>query len=301
MNIEPARYTNGRMALGDLCSSISRLERRRREVACLEDLVKLAELLLLRGDFLGCLADHDLAESAAEEAAALFPNAGTAMVLRARVEARFRRFEESHALLDLAVGCGGSREQIMSTRAGLLQATGKFWGALELRDRLARERPGIETFGALATLSAEMDQFALAEILYAEAMNLDDGQSPFACAQLLYEWGVAAMRHGDLGRAEQRFIDLEAVLPWHMPGQARRAEVALARGQIEAAAAFIASALDASDDPAYRVIHARIMAAGGDHAEAMNESRRAADGYAAFLASGRRRAPRKSDRVPTLS
>lgn len=284
MKIDPTRYTSGRKALADLCSSISRLERQRREIVCLEDLVALAELLLLRGDLLGCIADHDLAEAAAEEAVALFPTAGSALLIRARVAARFHRFRESHALLDLAMVNGGSRQQIMSTRAALLQATGKCWEALELRDRLAREHHSIQTLGALATLSAERDQFALAEILYAEALNADHGESPLPCAQLLYAWGVGAMRHGDLARAEEIFVQLEAVLPWHMPGQGRRAEVALARGQVEAAAALIESPLDASDDPAYVVIHAQILAALGHHAEAENESQRAAAAYASLLA-----------------
>jgi tetratricopeptide (TPR) repeat protein len=284
MKLEPARYTSRRMSLADFCSSISRLERRRREVACLEDLVALAELLLLRGDLLGCIADHDLAEAAAEEAGASFPTAATANLIRARVAARFHRFKESHALLDLAMVTGGSRRQIMSTRAALLQSTGKFWEALELRDRLAREHHGIETLGALATLSVEMGQFALAEMLYAEALNADDGVSPLPCAQLLYEWGVGAMRHGDLDRAEDIFVQLEAVLPWHIPGRGRRAEIALARDQVETAAALIESPLEASDDPEYLALHAEILAARGEHAEAAHESQRAAAAYESLLA-----------------
>lgn len=283
MKIELERYTSGRSALEDLCSAISRLERKRRDGACVEDLVSLAELLLLRGDLLGCIADHDLAEAAAEEAIESFPGDGAAILTRARICARFHQVGQSEVLLDLAMVAGCSRQQIQGARAALLQATGQFWDALELRDRLARERPNLETLGALATLSAEMGQFALAEMLYAQAIKADDGIVPLRCAQLLYAWARAAMRQGDLARADELLVHLEIVLPWHMPGRAGRAEIALARGDLDGAAALIESPLEASDDPAYVALNAQILAARGEDTEAANEAQRAAAVYDALL------------------
>jgi hypothetical protein len=92
------------------------------------------------------------------------------------------------------------------------------------------------------------------------------------------------MRHGDLDRAEDIFVQLEAVLPWHIPGRGRRAEIALARDQVETAAALIESPLEASDDPEYLALHAEILAARGEHAEAAHESQRAAAAYESLLA-----------------
>ena len=284
MKIDPARYTSGRIALANLSSSIESLERGRVEGARFEDLVTLSELLFLRGDLLGRIADHDRAEAAAEEAAASSPATVDAIVIRARLAERFHRFREAHALLDQAIAFGGANRQIAATRAALFQATGRFGEAVALRKRLAQEDRGIDTLGALATLSAEMGLWAMAEALYAEALDADDGVSPLPCAQLLFEWGVGAMRRGDLERAEEIFVQLEAILPAHVPGRGHRAEVALARGQMEAAAALIEPLLAAADDPEYVAIHAEILAARGDYAGAAMEAQCAAAAYESLLA-----------------
>ena len=60
------------------------------------------------------------------------------------------------------------------------------------------------------------------------------------------------MRRGDLERADELFVALDALLPMHVPGRGHRAEVALARGQLDIAAALIAPLVELSDDPEYR-------------------------------------------------
>ena len=152
-----------------------------------------------------------------------------------------------------------------------------------LRERLAKDDPGIHTLGALASLLAEMDQWAAAEARYSAALDADQGISPFPCAQLLFEWGVSAMRRGDLDRAEAIFAELDAILPAHVPGRGHRAEVALARGQLDVAAALIKPLLEISDDPEYRATYAEILAARGD-GQAANEAERAAAAYEQLLA-----------------
>ena len=136
--------------------------------------------------------------------------------------------------------------------------------ALSLRERLAKEDPGIHTLGALASLLAEMDRWAAAETSYAAALEADSGVSPLPCGQLLFEWGVSAMRRGELDRAEALFGELDAILPAHVPGRGHRAEVALARGQLDVALALITPLLDTSDDPEYRATYAEILAARGE-------------------------------------
>ena len=91
-----------------------------------------------------------------------------------------------------------------------------------------------------------MDQWAAAESCYAAAVDADEGTSPIPCGQLLFEWGVSAMRRGDLDRAEEIFVELDAILPQHVPGRGHRAEVALARGQLDFAAALITPLLETS-------------------------------------------------------
>jgi tetratricopeptide (TPR) repeat protein len=284
MMLGPKRYTSGRIAVANLSASIESLELRRVESAAFEDLEALSKLLFLRGDLLGRIVDHDRAELVATEALALSPSIGVSLYIRARLAERFHRFEEANALLDQALATGHPRQEIDVERAALLQATGRYGEALILRERLAKDDPGIHTLGGLASLLAEMDQWAAAETCYAAALDADDGGvSPLPCGQLLFEWAVSAMRRGDLDRAEAIFIELDAILPPHAPGRGHRAEVALARGELEVAAALITPLLETSDDPEYRAVYAGILTARRD-SKAASEVERAAAAYELLLA-----------------
>jgi tetratricopeptide (TPR) repeat protein len=283
MMIDTQRYTSGRIALANLSASIESLDLRRQERATFDDLVALSKVLFLRGDLLGRIADHDRGEQSAIEAIELSPETGKAFYARARLAERFHRFAEAKELLDRAITAGFSGQEIDIERAALLQATGKFSEALALREKLAEDNPGIHTLGALATLLAEMGQWAAAQGRYTAALDRDEGISPIPCAQLLFEWGVNAMRRGDLDRAEQIFAELETVLPAHVPGRGHRAEVALARGERDLAAALIKPLLEIADDPEYTATYAEILAAGGDP-EAAIQAERAAAEYERLLA-----------------
>jgi tetratricopeptide (TPR) repeat protein len=129
-----------------------------------------------------------------------------------------------------------------------------------------------------------MDRWAAAETCYAEALDADKGISPFPCGQLLFEWGLSAMRRGDLNRAEAIFAELDAILPAHVPARGHRAEVALTRGQLDLAVALIAPLLEISDDPEYRAIYAEILAARGEREAAVRVAERAAAAYELLLA-----------------
>ena len=281
--INRGRYTSGRIAVANLSASIESLELRAVEHPGFEDLVGLSKLLFVRGDLLGRIVDHDRAELVANEAIALSPSPADAFYIRARIAERFHRFDEAGALLDQALVAGYSTREVDVERAALWQATGKYGEALVLRKKLAKEDPGIHTLGALATLLSEMDQSAAAEHRYAAALDADDGVSPLPCAQLLFEWGVGAMRHGELVRAETIFAELDAILPAHVPGRGHRAELALARGQLDLAADLIIPLLETSDDPEYRATYAEILAARGERQAALIEAECAAAAYELLL------------------
>jgi tetratricopeptide (TPR) repeat protein len=283
MMIDTRRYTSGRIAVANLSTMIDSLELGRVERTSLQNLVALSTLLFVRGDLLGRIADHNRAELVTTEAIALAPGTGNAHYIRAQLAGRFHRFWEANALLDRALAAGYPRQRIDVERAALLQATGQYREAQVLRERLTKDEPGIHTLGALASLLAEMDEWSAAEACYAAALDADHGVSPFPCGQLLFEWGVSAMRRDDLERAEAIFAELDAVLPAHVPGRGHRAEVALARGQLDVAAALIKPLLAISDDPESRAIYAEILAARGDR-EAASEAERAAEGYELLLA-----------------
>jgi tetratricopeptide (TPR) repeat protein len=284
MMIDPKRYTNGRIALANLSASIETLELNRIESASCEGLATLSNLLFLRGDLLGRIADHDRAELAAMEAITLAKETGIVFYTRARLAGRFHRFEEAKELLDRAQAAGYPTRDVEAERAALLQATGQYDQALALREKLVKDDPGIHTIGALATLLAEMDHWDAAEGRYTVALDTDDGISPLPCAQLLFEWGVNAMRRGCLDRAEEIFAEVDHVLPAHVPGRGHRAEVALARRQFDLAGSLIRPLLEISDDPEYRATYAEILAAQGDSEAAALQAERAAARYELLLA-----------------
>jgi tetratricopeptide (TPR) repeat protein len=281
--IAAGRYTSGRIALTNLSASIDGLELRRAEGGNVDSLLALSRLLFLRGDILGRLADYDRAEFIALEAIRMSPGTARALYVRAQLAGRFHRFKEANTFLDQALEDGHPRHEIDLERAALLQATGRYTDALVLRERSAKHDPGIQTLGALASLLAEMGQWMAAETSYTKALEADDGLSPLPCSQLLFEWGVSAMRQGHLERAELILAQLDAILPAHVPGRGHRAEVALARGQLDLAMMLIMPLIDGSDDPEYRGIYAEILAARGD-SKAAREAERAAAAYELLLA-----------------
>jgi tetratricopeptide (TPR) repeat protein len=284
MIIDPKRYTSGRIALANLSASIDSLKYRRAEHATFKDLMSLSDLLFLRGDLLGRIRDHDEAEVVAKEAIATSPESANAIYIRARLASRFHRFKEAAALLDQAAAAGHARQEIEAESASLLQATGQYREALVLRERLAKQDPGIQTVGALATTLAEMGEWLAAEGRYVSALDADIGLSPIPCSQLLFEWGVNAMRRGELDRAEHIFGELAAILPAHVPGQGHRAEVALAHGQLDRAVTLITPLLLIADDPEYRATYAEILESLGDDEAAAIEADRAAAEYERLLA-----------------
>lgn len=284
MIIDAKRYTSGRIALANLSASIESLQVLRSNGASVADLLTLSNLLFLHGDLLGRISAHDRAELVATEGIELSTDMGLVFFTRARLAGRFHRFGQAFLLLDRAAEAGYARREIDIEQASLLQATGKYREALILRERLASDDPGIHTVGALATLLAEMDEWGQAEQRYAGALESDHGMSPIPAAQLLFEWGVNAMRRGDLERAEEILCDLDTILPGHVPGRGHRAEVALARGALDRALALITPLLAIADDPEYRATHAEILEERGEATSARTEAERAAAEYNQLLA-----------------
>jgi tetratricopeptide (TPR) repeat protein len=220
--IADRRYTSGQIALANLLAQIDSFERCRIDDPSFDQLVTLSDLLFVRGNVLGVAADHHRAELIGGEAIALAPEAATALYLRARLAERCHRFQEASALLGQARIQGYPAHQVCLEEAVLLQATGRYPEALALRQRLARDEPGIHTLGSLAALLGEMDDWQAAEAGYAAAVEADQGVSPFPCAELLFEWSVQATRRGDLQRAAEVLTELERILPQHAGARAQR-------------------------------------------------------------------------------
>ena len=113
---------------------------------------RLVDLLILRGEVLGRIADY---ERAAELALVLVrdaPDDGAAWLARARTRATFHRFVEAIADLDAAGRRGADQAALDSERAAILQPVGCYVEARLLRRDAAERRPDFATLGALAVL-----------------------------------------------------------------------------------------------------------------------------------------------------
>ena len=115
----------------------------------------LVDLLILRGDVLGHIAEYEQAARLAELLVCAAPDGGASWLARARTRATFHRFAEALADLAAARRCGADQATLDAERAAILQAVGCYADALVLRRTAAERRPDFTTLGALAVLEAE--------------------------------------------------------------------------------------------------------------------------------------------------
>jgi tetratricopeptide (TPR) repeat protein len=240
----------------------------------------LIDLLLLRGDVLGRIADHERAAQVAGQLVRQAPDSATAWLARAGTHAIFGRIGEALDDLDTARGRGCDQATMNVARAAILQAAGYYWHALVLCESEAKQRPSFNTLGALAALHAERGKVAAAEPLFAEARRRYQGVSPFPVASLDYRQGLMWHSRGDLPAARSWFGAAQRRVPAYAPTLGHLAEVDAALGAHEAAIARLRPLASSSDDPRYAVGLARVLAAAGYRRAARRWRYRAAARYA---------------------
>lgn len=272
--------TSGGIALMNLQGQIDSLEsqaaRGRLAVAQRADLI---DLLSLRGQILGCIADYECAAALAEQFVSDAPADGLAFLTRARTRATFHRFAEALADLDRAERLGSERVSLEAERAAIFQALGRYDEALTLRRDAAERQPNFTTLSALAGLQAERGQVAEAERLFAEGRRRYDSVSPFPVAQLDFQRGQMWLEQGDLPAARAWFKAAQRRLPAYAPALGHLAEVEAALGQREAAITRLRPLAISSDDPDYAAQFAILLSQNGQAQEARQWRVKAAARY----------------------
>ena len=185
----------------------------------------LIDLLLLRGEVLGRIADYEHAAELAVELVHDAPDDVRAWLARARTRATFHRFAEALADLETAGQNSLDRAAVDAERAPILQAVGCYWHALVLCEDAAKRRPGFTTLGALAVLQAEHGEVAAAEPLFADARRCYQDISPFPIASLDYRRGLMWLGQGDLPAARTWFAAAQRRVPAYAPALGHLAEV----------------------------------------------------------------------------
>jgi tetratricopeptide (TPR) repeat protein len=263
------RTTDGFIALLNLRAQIDGLERQARLIGLPNDRrADLIDLISLRGQLLGLIADYERANDLAEQFVLDAPAEGMAYVSRARTRGTFHRFEESLADLDRAEQLGTDPSSLVSERASALCETGQAERALALIQAAADRSPDVSTLGTLAVLYAECGELAVADATFAQAATQYRGVSPFPIAMLDFQRGRMWLEQEEpnLGR-----LWLEAActrLPAYAPAQGHLAQVEAEVGEYESALARLRPLATSSDDPDYTAQLARILDDTGESAEA---------------------------------
>ena len=224
--------TDGAIALSNLQAQIAAEERLASYgPLTVSQRAAIVELLIMRGQFLGRIADYERAEALAEQLVGDAPTDGRAFLARAQARATLHRFAEALADLAEAERLGGNSDRGAAVRASIFQASGRYDEALAIRQYLTQARPDIRSLGAEAAVRAERGEVDEAERLFVKAQQLYRDVSPFPVVWLYFQQGLMWMWEENLERARVAFEAACARLPGYAAAQGHRAmvEAALAR------------------------------------------------------------------------
>ncbi len=266
----PIRTTDGAIAIVNLRARIESFElRAARGQLTSQSWAELIDLVCLRGQILGCVADYEKATVLAEQRVNNAPADGHALLARARVRACLHRFDEALIDLDAAEHFGLAGAELEAERAAAFQAVGRYDEAITLRQAAVERRADFESLGALASFHAERGELAAAERFFAESRLLFRGVSPFGLAQLEFQLGHMWQEHGDdLSRAREWLMAAWQRLPAYAQAEGHLAEVESAMGERDGAISRLRRRATTSDDPDYAAQLARILGEAGRFEEA---------------------------------
>jgi tetratricopeptide (TPR) repeat protein len=277
------KTTSGALAISNLEAQIAGWEARLSLGGCsAAEHAELIELVALRGQLLGHIADYESAEERALELYRTRSDDGYAHLARARARARFHRFKEALTNLDAAERLGTGHELIEQERAAILQAIGEFDQALAILGRAAEARRDFASLGGLAVLHAERGDYEAAEHFFRDSRAAYRGVSPIPLAMLEFQFGHMWMSKGDLTEARGWFEKAVARLPCYAPAAGHLAEIEAEIGDYEGAIDRLRALAVSCDDPDYSASLARLLA-GPNEEEARFWRERAAARYEELL------------------
>ncbi|WP_404926179.1 tetratricopeptide repeat protein [Mesorhizobium sp. ORM16] len=279
------RTTNGSIALLNLNAQVDGLElHAARGRLTGRSWMELVDLLVLRAQITGCIADYERTIAIAEQRVRDAPADPTTFLSRARAWGCLHRFDESLADLDAAERLGAAGRDLAPERAAIFQAVGRYDEAMVLRRAAFEQRADFETCAGLASLHAELGETAAAEELFEESQALFRGVSPFPLAQLEFQRGHMWHEHGDLARAREWYTAAWRRLPAFAHAEGHLAEVEAAMGERDGAIARLQRLAAASDDPDYAAQLANILGDAGRIEDAHVWRVRAEERYDALVA-----------------
>ena len=173
-----------------------------------------------------------------------------AVLIQAQVASLAHRFEEARAHLARAARMGAPHEEIELSSLTIDQACGvNLDAALAARRRMAVSG-GFEDLVPLGALLADLEHFAEADAVYAQAFSAYEGMSPFplawVCFQLGMLWGEL-IPVPDLSRARLWYRRAVAYLPAYVRARVHLAEIYASLDQARTAEALLVPVLSSGD------------------------------------------------------
>jgi tetratricopeptide (TPR) repeat protein len=263
------RTTNGTIALANLAAQIDGLELHAVHGRLTSrSWAELVDLLILRAQMLGRIADYERALALADLGLREASAEGLSFLSLARARGSLHLFKDALRELDVADQLGIEDAAAQAERAAILQAVGRYDEALALRRAAVERRADFESVAGLAALHAERGETAEAEPLFDESYVRFRGVSPFPLAQLEFQRGLMWREAGHPLRARDWFDAAWRRLPAYAQAEGHLAEVEAELGKREDAIARLRRLASESDDPDYAAQLARVLDEDGNANEA---------------------------------
>ena len=239
----------------------------------------LVDLLALRAEFAGRIADLERSAKLAEGLPDLLPDADSYLA-RASARARLHRFDAASADLDQAEKLGAPPSRVRASRVSLLEARGQLDLALALQREAQSTRRDISAAVVLGTLFGELDQRDLALATFRGALEKYEDTSPFPIAGLFFQQGLFWERDGKRDLA----IAYYAAALERVPSYAHAAAHLARLSPTDKALAILEPLLATSDDPELEAVAADKLREGGEASRAEPHAARAAARYDELVA-----------------
>ena len=209
------RTTSSDIALGNLDAQIrgreAIVDRDPNDVAAARQLV---DLLLLRGQFRGSIADYERADAIAVSLVEVHPEAGDAHLEHAATLGTFHLFWRALDELDAAERTHADPAAVLRARATIFMAQGRYDEADAvgaLRSGAGRLDPG--ELGTAAVLAGERGRGAESRRLFDQARASYRDVSPFTFAWIDFQQASLLERRGDRAGAKRYFAEAHEKLP----------------------------------------------------------------------------------------
>jgi tetratricopeptide (TPR) repeat protein len=210
---------------------------------------ELAELLMMRAQFLGRLSDTERAAGIADALVQETPRSGTLILLRGRTRAALHLFPQALRDFDEAARIGADGNAITAARASVLLAIGRVDEAIALRAALAAAKPDILSLGALAVAQGEGGDLVAASATFGRARGVYRDVSPFPLAWTYFQEGKLYFAAGELDRARELFATAVDQLPSYAAAAGHLGEVEAAMGLQSEAAQRLRVVAASTEDP----------------------------------------------------